>query len=317
MSTLFDVYRDRLPREADLVCYWFVKAGESAPSGVATRIGLVATNSIRGRANGRALQRATENQPIFDAAIADAARRLVELRDRWLNPPEWVEWVEEPVSAYPLRPVPRDEEAAKALKRRTLTNLYNARPRWLLDAHDQLDASVAAAYGWPNDVTETPIRGRLSSMRKDRNSTALAHQDRPRPMTKTNGRENNKRPAFRNHIVPALLLRKFCGAANGLWMGNTTTGHVFRTSINNAFVEKGRYNTQYFAHPDKEASVLDFVGMTRSDECEQIISQIENDAAPVIEQIIESARRRRTPKLHYNDQYAVKKFILTMRRRNR
>ena len=25
-------------------------------------------------------------------AIAEAARRLVELRDRWLNPPEWVEW---------------------------------------------------------------------------------------------------------------------------------------------------------------------------------------------------------------------------------
>ncbi len=29
-------------------------------------------------------------------AIAQAARRLVELRDRWLNPPEWVEWVDEP-----------------------------------------------------------------------------------------------------------------------------------------------------------------------------------------------------------------------------
>ena len=25
-------------------------------------------------------------------AISEAARRLVELRDRWLNPPEWVEW---------------------------------------------------------------------------------------------------------------------------------------------------------------------------------------------------------------------------------
>ena len=31
-------------------------------------------------------------------AIAEAARRLVELRDRWLHPPEWVEWVEEPVT---------------------------------------------------------------------------------------------------------------------------------------------------------------------------------------------------------------------------
>ena len=58
-------------------------------------------------------------------AIADAARRLVELRDRWLNPPEWVNWVDEPVTGYPKRPVPRDAQAAKALKARTLTNLYN------------------------------------------------------------------------------------------------------------------------------------------------------------------------------------------------
>jgi len=60
------------------------------------------------------------------------------LRDRWLNPPEWVEWVDEPVPGYP-RPVPRDEEAATALKKRTLTNLYNARPQWLVDAHAALD----------------------------------------------------------------------------------------------------------------------------------------------------------------------------------
>ncbi|MDE0125824.1 MAG: hypothetical protein OXN97_14720 [Bryobacterales bacterium] len=86
-------------------------------------------------------------------AIASAARRLVELRARWLNPPEWVEWVEEPVPGYPPRPVPRDENAAIALKKRTLTNLYNARPQWLVDAHAQLDAAVAGAYGWPADIS--------------------------------------------------------------------------------------------------------------------------------------------------------------------
>ena len=59
-------------------------------------------------------------------AIASAARRLVELRDRWLNPPEWVEWVEEPVPRYPPRPVPHDKRAATALKKWTLTNLYDA-----------------------------------------------------------------------------------------------------------------------------------------------------------------------------------------------
>lgn len=88
------------------------------------------------------------------SAIAEAARRLVVLRDRWLNPPELVEWVDEPVSGYPQRPVPRDEDAAKTLKKRTLTNLYNARPQWLADAHAALDAAVAAAYDWPDDISD-------------------------------------------------------------------------------------------------------------------------------------------------------------------
>ena len=38
-------------------------------------------------------------------AIADATRRLVELRDRWLNPPEWVDWIDEPAPGYPKRPI--------------------------------------------------------------------------------------------------------------------------------------------------------------------------------------------------------------------
>ena len=88
------------------------------------------------------------------SAIAEAARHIVELRDRWINPPEWVDWVDEPVPGYPQRPVPRDEDAAKALRKRTLTNLYNARPQWLADAHAALDAAVAAAYGWPSDISD-------------------------------------------------------------------------------------------------------------------------------------------------------------------
>ena len=86
-------------------------------------------------------------------AIADAARRLVELRDRWLNPPEWVQWVDEPVPGFPKRPVARDETAANELKARTLTNLYNARPQWLANAHAALDAAVAAAYGWDEGIS--------------------------------------------------------------------------------------------------------------------------------------------------------------------
>ena len=91
------------------------------------------------------------------AAIADAARRLVALRDRWLAPPEWVEWMDEPAPGYPRRPVPRNDTAAENLKQRTLTTLYNARPRWLADAHAALDTAVAAAYGWPADVSNDEV----------------------------------------------------------------------------------------------------------------------------------------------------------------
>ena len=55
---------------------------------------------------------------------------------------------------YPKRPMPHNEDAAKALKKRTLTNLYNVRPQWLADAHARLDAAVAAAYGWKVDISD-------------------------------------------------------------------------------------------------------------------------------------------------------------------
>ena len=113
----------------------------------------------------------TPNTPAADyaddpraAAIADAAQRLVELRDRWLNPPEWVEWLDEPVPGYPTRPVPRDETAATALKTRTLTNLYNTRPQWLADAHATLDAAVATAYGWPTDISDDDALAQLLAL---------------------------------------------------------------------------------------------------------------------------------------------------------
>ena len=94
-------------------------------------------------------------------AIATPARRLADLRDRWLNPPEWVERVDEPVPGYPKRPVARDDAAATELKKRTLTKLYNARPQWLADAHAALDATVAAAYGWDAEISEEDALAQL------------------------------------------------------------------------------------------------------------------------------------------------------------
>ena len=67
VSRMFATYAGRVPAEADLVCYWFEKAGRQIASGKAARAGLVATNSIRGGANRRALQAATNTRRIFEA----------------------------------------------------------------------------------------------------------------------------------------------------------------------------------------------------------------------------------------------------------
>lgn len=86
--------------------------------------------------------------------IATAAQALNNLRENWLNPSEWVDWVrttEEKKAGFPVRPVAKPGHEVN-LKKRTLTNLYNARPAWLDNAHKILDAAVAKAYGW-NDYT--------------------------------------------------------------------------------------------------------------------------------------------------------------------
>ena len=67
VSRMFSTYAGRVPAEADLVCYWFEKAGQQIATGKTARAGLVATNSIRGGANRRALQAATDTRRIFEA----------------------------------------------------------------------------------------------------------------------------------------------------------------------------------------------------------------------------------------------------------
>ena len=105
--------------------------------------------------------------------IAAAAKRLNELRENWLNPADLVDRVPEVVPGYPDRILPKDDAAAKELKKRTLTNLYNARPAWLDHAHKALDEAVAEAYGWGDDwrdgkLTEDEILSRLFKLNQER-----------------------------------------------------------------------------------------------------------------------------------------------------
>jgi methylase of polypeptide subunit release factors len=129
-----------------------------------------------------------------DAAIAAAAKELNELREGWLNPPDWTrtETLDFPGTVggpwdryiapatvedrgafkvgtvrYP-RLVARDAACAARLKDHTLIKLYNARPAWLANCHAALDAAVAAAYGWPADLTDDAILERLLALNLER-----------------------------------------------------------------------------------------------------------------------------------------------------
>jgi len=110
------------------------------------------------------------------AEIGAAAMNLNEQRENWLNPPEWVERLPEVVAGYPDRLIPKEGKWAQ-LKKRTLTNLYNERPAWLLNAHRELDAAVAKAYGWADytpDMPDEEILRRLLALNLERASLKTA-----------------------------------------------------------------------------------------------------------------------------------------------
>jgi hypothetical protein len=127
--------------------------------------------------------------------IASAAKRLNELRENWLNPADLADRVPEVVAGYPDRILPKDDAAAKELKKRTLTNLYNARPAWLDHAHKALDEAVAEAYGWGDDwrnekLTEDEILSRLFKLNQERAKAETKAAARAK--RKQKGKKNGK-----------------------------------------------------------------------------------------------------------------------------
>ncbi len=120
-------------------------------------------------------ERITEEIAERFGRLGEGAKELNALRERWLNPPEWIEPIAAAVDAADdfadvpeeARPLIRQSaimaRAAKdaRLKKRTLTNLYNERPTWLRLAHEALDRAVLAAYAavdgegaWSEDWAE-------------------------------------------------------------------------------------------------------------------------------------------------------------------
>jgi hypothetical protein len=91
---------------------------------------------------------------VHETAIAKAANELNKERNNWLNPTP--------------HPDTGDIMTGIDLKKRTLTNLYNARPSWLQFAHERLDAAVLNAYGWPLDSSEEYILEHLLGLNFER-----------------------------------------------------------------------------------------------------------------------------------------------------
>jgi hypothetical protein len=67
LEDLWRVYEGRVPGAADLVCYWFEQARRHLEQGKVRRVGLLATNSIRGGANRAVLNRIKETGDLFMA----------------------------------------------------------------------------------------------------------------------------------------------------------------------------------------------------------------------------------------------------------
>ena len=65
VDTMFEVWNGRVPREADLCCYWFEKARSEIEHGSAGRAGLLATQGIRGGKNRVVLDRIAGSGAIF------------------------------------------------------------------------------------------------------------------------------------------------------------------------------------------------------------------------------------------------------------
>jgi type II restriction/modification system DNA methylase subunit YeeA len=67
VDALFRLYEGRVPHFADLVCYWFEKARAALEADRASRVGLLATQGIRGGTNRAVLDRIQDSGHIFNA----------------------------------------------------------------------------------------------------------------------------------------------------------------------------------------------------------------------------------------------------------
>ncbi len=75
VDAMFAIWDGRVARESDLCCYWIEKARSAVEAGKVKRVGLLATQAIRGGKNRRTLERIKETGDIF---YAQADRKWIQ-----------------------------------------------------------------------------------------------------------------------------------------------------------------------------------------------------------------------------------------------
>jgi mannose/cellobiose epimerase-like protein (N-acyl-D-glucosamine 2-epimerase family) len=98
-------------------------------------------------------------------AISQAAKELVEQRDRWLGSQT------SEVSHEDFRAEKTPKKTSEVSAKPTLTKLYDARPTWLDLAHKKLDEAVIAAYGWQSDLSDEQILENLLALNWERSKS--------------------------------------------------------------------------------------------------------------------------------------------------
>lgn len=109
--------------------------------------------------------------------------------------------------------------------------------------------------------------------------------------------------AKRQHVIPRMLLRRFCGAGGLICMGDRMTRTTWWAKPQNAFVSKHQYSL--YSYQDDSLST----------EYESKLAVIESDAAPVFTKVISSVHDHKMPSLTYNERLALQRFVFSLARR--
>lgn len=118
----------------------------------------------------------------------------------------------------------------------------------------------------------------------------------------------------RQHYIPKMLLKNFCDSDGLIWVWDGAK--VYSATPANAFVIKHLYTKQDFTNATTDAghqSLLDSI--EKSYEYEEQLGKLENQAEPVVQQIVERARNRKLPQLSGESRDTFKRFVFAMARR--